>query len=220
MMASRPKQATPRPAPRLYLITPQIADSSAFSIQLASALDAGDIAAVLLRPADADERTLINCAKALAIPVQGKGCALLLDGRPDLVARTGADGAHLTGIAAFADAVGQLKPERIAGAGGVATRHDAMLAAEQGADYVMFGEPDAEDKRPALSAIEERIVWWAEVFEIPCIGYAASLDEIGALVAAGADFVALGDFLWRDPQAIAATIADACRSLRLPEPAA
>ena len=35
-----------------------------------------------------------------------------------------------------------LKPERIVGVGGLATRHDAMLAAEQGADYVMFGEPD------------------------------------------------------------------------------
>jgi thiamine-phosphate pyrophosphorylase len=219
-MASRPKQATPRPAPRLYLITPQIADTSAFSLQLASALDAGDIAAVLLRPAEADERTLINCAKALATPVQGKGCALLLDGRPDLVARAGADGAHLTGIAAFTDAIGQLKPERIAGAGGVTTRDDAMLAAEQGADYVMFGEPDARGTRPALSAIEERVGWWAEVFEIPCIGYAASLEEIAPLVAAGADFVALGDFLWRDPQAIAATIADASRCLRLPEPAA
>ena len=64
------------------------------------------------------------------------------------------------------------------------------------------------------SEIEERVAWWAEVFEIPCVGYAASLDEIAALVAAGADFVALGDFLWRDPQAIAATIRDAARYLQ------
>ncbi len=77
-----------------------------------------------------------------------------------------------------------------------------MLAAEQGADYVMFGEPDADGVRPAFAAIEERIAWWAEVFEIPCVGYAASLDDIAPLVAAGADFVALGDFVWRDPHAI------------------
>src|SRR5262249_6132202 len=166
-MPSRPKQPTPRPASRLYLITPQIADASAFSLQLASALEADEVAAVLLRLCGVGERTLVNFARALTTPVQAKGCALLLYCRPHPSA--GADGAHLTSIEAFKDAIGQLKPERIAGAGGLATRHDAMLAAEQGADYVMFGEPDAAGKRPPLSVIEERVGWWAEVFEIPCV---------------------------------------------------
>jgi thiamine-phosphate pyrophosphorylase len=95
-----------------------------------------------------------------------------------------------------------------------------MVVAEQGADYVMFGEPDAAGKRPSLFAIEKRVGWWAEVFEIPCVGYAASLDEIAPLALAGADFVALGDFVWRDDAAIASVIAEAGRALRLPEPAA
>jgi thiamine-phosphate pyrophosphorylase len=219
-MASRPKQATPRPAPRLYLITPQIADASAFSPQVISALEAGDVAAVLLRLGDGHERALINCAKSLAGAVQGKECALLIEGRFDLVARSGADGAHLTGVAALMEALDQLKPDRIAGAGGLASRHDAMVVAERGADYVMFGEPDAAGKRPSLSAIEERVRWWADVFEIPCVGYAASLDEIAPLSLAGADFVALGEFVWRDEDAIASVIAEAGRTLRLPEPAA
>ncbi len=213
-MSPRPKQVAPRPAPRLYLTTPTIVDPSTFFAQLNAALDAGDVAAVLLRFGEADERTLINCAKALAAPVQGKDAALLLSGHETLVARAGADGAHLTGIASLTEAIEQLKPERIVGAGGLASRHDAMFAAERGADYVMFGEPDATETRPALSAIEDRVAWWAEVFEIPCVGYAASLDEIATLVAAGADFIALGDFLWRDTQAIAATIDDAARYLQ------
>ena len=58
-----------------------------------------------------------------------------------------------------------------------------MLAAEAGADYVMFGEPDATGERPGFEAIEERVAWWAEVFETPCVGYAASLDEVAPLVA-------------------------------------
>jgi len=218
-MASRPKQPAPRPAPRLYLITPQLVNTSAFSPQLRIALDRADIAAVLLRLADADERTLINRAKSVATAVQDKGAALLLDGRAELVARAGGDGAHLTGIAAFTDALEQLKPDRIAGAGGLASRHDAMLAAEQGADYVMFGEPDAAGGRPTFAAIEERVAWWAEVFEIPCVGYAASINEVAPLVAAGADFVALGDFLWRDPNAIAQIMSEATRQIELPEPA-
>jgi len=216
----RPKLATPRPIPRLYLTTPLISDVSDFLLQLTSATHAGDVAAVLLRLADSDERTLINRAKAIAATVQEKDAALLLDGRVELVARAGADGAHLTGITAFTEAITHLKPERIAGAGGLATRHDAMLAAEQGADYVMFGEPDTTGARPAFNAIVERVAWWSEVFEIPCVAYAGSLDDVPALVEAGSDFIALGDFLWRETPDIAAATAEAARLLRMPEPAA
>jgi thiamine-phosphate pyrophosphorylase len=216
-MAPRPKKAEPRPAPRLYLITPPVADSSAFASELTAALAAGDIAAVLLRSAATDERSLINCAKALCPVVQDTGAALLLDGHAELVARAGADGAHVTGIDAFSAARDRLKPDRIAGAGGLASRHDAMTAAEAGADYVMFGEPDASGARPALVAIEERVAWWAELFEIPCVGYAAAADEVAPLVKAGADFVALGDWLWRDA---ASALVRAARDLRLPETAA
>ena len=68
-----------------------------------------------------------------------------------------------------------------------------MLAAEAGADYVMFGEPDAELPPALLRGDRERVAWWAEVFEIPCVGFAATLDEVAPLAAAGADFVAVGD---------------------------
>ena len=43
------------------------------------------------------------------------------------------------------------------------------------------------------------MAWWAELFELPCVGYAASLDEVGPLAQAGADFVALGDWIWTQP---------------------
>jgi thiamine-phosphate pyrophosphorylase len=213
-MASRPKQAEPRPAPRLYLVTPRLTDTAAFAGDLTGALAAADVAAVLLRLADADERTLINHIKTLVPLAQDHGTALLLEGHAELVARSGADGAHLSGSEAFTDALEHLKPERIVGVGNLSDRHDAMLAAETGADYVMFGEP-LECERD-LIAITERVGWWAEVFELPCVGFAANLDEVGPQVAAGADFVAL-DCLWSDPRGIAAAVADATARARLPE---
>lgn len=208
-MASR-QEAGLTPAPRLYLVTATLDDAGAQARALTQALEAADIAAVLLRLPAADERAGIKAVKAVAPLVQPRGVALLLDGHADLVARSGADGAHLTGTAAFLAAAPSLKPDRIAGAGGLATRHDAMLAAEAGADYVMFGEPDAAGRRAPLSAIVERLAWWSEVFEVPCVGYAAELAEVSALAQAGADFVALGDFMWNhgaDPAAIVASAA-------------
>lgn len=193
--ASRP--APPRPLPRLYLATPAIDDPQSLAQALPALLEAADVAAVLLRLKAADPRTLISRIKALAPAIQDKGVALLLDGHADLVARAGADGAHLSGIAALEEALPTLKPDRIAGVGGLTTRHDAMTAGELGADYVLFGEPDARGHRPATAAICERLEWWDELFEMPSVGFAGTPDEVGAFVEAGADFILLGDFVWQ-----------------------
>lgn len=219
-MAQRPKNPEPRSQPRLYLVTPPLKDAAGFAGTLELALAAGDVAAVLVRLRDADERSQINCIKALAAPIQNAGAALLIDGHANLVARSGADGAHLTGIEDFAGALEILKPDWIAGAAGLASRHDAMAAAEDGADYVMFGEPGSDGQRPSFDAVLERVSWWAEVFEAPCVAYAGSIDEVAPLVAAGADFIALGDFIWSDNATVAAIVASAAPHLLLPESAA
>jgi thiamine-phosphate pyrophosphorylase len=211
-MASRQQPAaTRRPAPRLYLVTPQ--DCTGVADQLASALAAANVAAVLVRLPEGGERAQIDHAKMLAALVQNRGVALLLDGHADLVAPAGADGAHLTGLDSFEAAFMTLKPERIAGCGGLATRHDAMVAAESGADYIMFGEPDAAGRRPAFSAVLERVAWWAELIEVPCVGFAAAPEEVGPLGAAGADFVALGPWVFADSRGAEAAAAAAGREI-------
>jgi len=217
-LSAKPRSASPAARdraerPRLYVITPRLDDTAAFAEAIGALIEAADIAAVLLRLADADERTLINRAKAVAAAVQRHEVALLLDGRVELVGRCGADGAHLTGIEAFVAALPFLKPDRIAGAGGMRSRHDAMLAGEAGADYVMFGEPDRRDQRPPFAAVEERVAWWAEILELPCIGYAGSVEEVRLLARAGADFIALGDWLWTEPQGAAAAVRAAAAEL-------
>jgi thiamine-phosphate pyrophosphorylase len=216
-MAKSQKADIKRPAPRLYLVTPPIDEPDGLALALGDAVAAADVAAVLLRLKPADERSLINRVKRLAALVQSRDIALVLDGHPEIVARAGADGAHLTGIEAFTAALDLLKPARIAGCGGLHTRHDAMLAGERGADYVMFGEPERDGRRPSFEAIVERIEWWAEVFEIPCVGFAASVEEIAPLAAAGADFVALGESIWQDPRGAGAALADAAGRLAAAE---
>ena len=67
-------------------------------------LASADVAAVLVRLKETDQRTMISRIKALAPPVQKAGAALLIDGHAELVARGGADGAHLPGIAALKEA--------------------------------------------------------------------------------------------------------------------
>jgi thiamine-phosphate pyrophosphorylase len=219
MVSRSSDTAAQRPRPRLYLVTPLIVETAAFARTLAAVLPVADVAAVLLRLADAAERDLINRAKPIVQVTQLRNVALLLDGRAEIAARAGADGAHLTGVAALREAITILQPTRIAGAGGLLTRHDAMLAGEAGADYVMFGEPDAQGRRPSQAAVVDRVAWWAEVFQPPCVAFADAPDQVAPFAEAGADFVALGDWIWAAAAGPAAVVAAAARELGAEEPA-
>jgi thiamine-phosphate pyrophosphorylase len=204
----------PRIPPRLYLVTELVTDAGALAQALAKALEAADIAAVLLRmPDELDERSAINVAKQIAPTVQERGAALLISGRPDIVARAGADGAHVSGLEAATAAFGSLKPDWIVGVGDLETRHDAMLAAEAGADYVMFGDPGALADPASVQAVLDRATWWGQVFQIPCVAFAAGLEEVAALAEAGADFIALGESVWNDGTSTA--VAAAAKRLQM-----
>jgi thiamine-phosphate pyrophosphorylase len=208
------KPPPPRPAPRLYLATPEVDDPSRLVAELPELLAATDVAAVLVRLKETDQRTMISRLKLLAPAIQNAGAALLVEGHVELVARAGADGAHVTGIAALEEALPSLKPDRIAGIGGLVTRHDSMAAGELGADYVLFGEPDAKGERPSMEAIAERLQWWDELFEPPCVGFAASREEATEFAAAGADFVLVGDFIWADPRGAKAALVEAEQAIK------
>jgi thiamine-phosphate pyrophosphorylase len=208
------KPVPPRPVPRLYLVTPDVDDPSSLLASLPGLLASTDVAAVLVRLKPTDQRTMISRIKALAPAIQNHGAALLLDGHVELVARAGADGAHLTGLAAMEEALPTLKPDRIAGVGGLSTRHDSMAAGEGGADYVLFGEPDARGQRPSAEAIAERLQWWAELFEPPCVGFAVSREEAHEFAAAGADFVLVGDFIWNDSRGAATALIEVEQTIR------
>jgi thiamine-phosphate pyrophosphorylase len=177
---------------RLYLLTPELsaADLDAFAPRLAAALKAGDVASVLLRfLPGADSKRIAGRLFEIAA---ARDAALLIEGDVRLVARLGADGVHVE-ARDVADAVESFKGERIVGAGSLWLRDDAMTAAEAGADYVMFGEPGASS---SLEATVQRVLWWAEIFQTPCVAYAERLEDVAELAAAGADFVALGGAVW------------------------
>jgi thiamine-phosphate pyrophosphorylase len=202
------------------LVTPAVADAAAFAPELVSACSAADVAAVILRLAPGDDETQIARVREIAAALTASGPILMLDGHANLVTRTSADGVHLNGSAMVSAARGALRDERTIGAGGLHSRHDAMTAAESGADYVLFGEPDANGRRPGLPALVERVEWWAELFVVPCVAYVVSLDEMDDLVAAGADFIALGEeTVWKSPEGAGRALAAAMVHLAVTEPA-
>ncbi|MGW9329903.1 thiamine phosphate synthase [Bosea sp. NPDC055594] len=202
--------STQPPRTRLMLVTPPVLDPGAISFRLMQAFAGGDVAAVLLRLAPGDERSLTERVKALAPPVQAQNVALVVEASAQVASRGGADGVHVTeGVEAIAEARSSLRQERIIGVGGLRSRHDAMDAGEAGVDYVMFGEPRPDGSLPPLPAVIERASWWAEIFETPCIAYAPDAESVPALVETGAEFLALGEWLFAEGVDIRAEVAAA-----------
>jgi thiamine-phosphate pyrophosphorylase len=199
---------------RLMLLTPELAEIEAFQPALEAALAAGDVAAVALRLAPAADRIRLERAKPLIAAVQAAGAAALLAGDDvaDILGKSGADGIHVDygDEDAVAETIGRFRPDKIVGVGGLPGRDAAMAAGEAGADYVMFG-----DETGPFAATLERIEWWVPIFEVPCVGTATSLDDVAALAAAGAEFAALGEAVWRHTEGPAAAVAAAEAALSL-----
>ena len=195
--------------PRLYLITPPVSDAAAFPPALEAALAAHDVACVLVQTGACDDASKEETLRARCPRLQKHGIACLIPDDPQLALRVNADGVHIDGIGPqLQSALHALQPGRIVGAGGLKTRDAAMTAGEAGVDYLMFGGP--HDLEPHAQIVEE-VAWWAEIFNVPCVGYAHNLDAIADLVHAGADFIALGDAIFGDPRGAEAAVGDAAR---------
>jgi thiamine-phosphate pyrophosphorylase len=186
-----------KPQCRLYLQFP-MASSATLANRLAQVVAEIDAACVLLYP---EESTPGDNAMALVDLMQRMGIACLIANDAELAARSGADGVHIDADSlTYSEARKRLGPNANIGAGCGLSRHDAMVLAEMGADYVAFGGQTGID---AIDRCAELIAWWSEIFVVPCVAWnTATPDEARRAAALGADFVAPPPDLWRSEEGV------------------
>ncbi|HUD50255.1 thiamine phosphate synthase [Parvibaculum sp.] len=199
---------------RLYLITPPRLEPRAFADTLKAALDAGDVASLQLRlkteageTADADT---IRRATEILMPVaQARDVAFLINDRADLAAEMNADGVHVgQDDMSCKEARKIVGPDRIVGVTCHNSRHLAMVAGEDGADYVAFGAFYETGTKEAKTRAEPEILsWWTETFVVPCVAIGGiTVENAAPLVRAGADFLAVSAGVWSHPDGPAAAV--------------
>jgi thiamine-phosphate pyrophosphorylase len=193
--------AEARPPSRLYL---QIAATEPLRAEDIIAKIGDRACCVLLSP---DAGSDAQGTQHLVSLAQSRDLACLIKDDVALAKSVGADGVHIPADPAiFADARRRLGGDATIGADCGTNRHDAMVIAEMGADYVAFG--------PNLTAVArngdergELIAWWSEIFVIPCIAWDVSTAEEAAMLAAlGADFIALPQAFWESEDALTRAI--------------
>ena len=193
---------------RLYLITPpRIDDLDAFAQDFERALGAGDVACVQLRLKEtdgsaADDDAVLRAAEALAPVARAHDAAFLINDRPDLALKTGADGVHIgQSDASYAEARAVLGDDATVGVTCHNSKHLGLVAGEAGADYVAFGAFFPTRTKDAPTRAEpELLEWWRFATTVPCVAIGGIAPENCApLVRAGADFLAVSAAVWAHP---------------------
>lgn len=190
--------------PQIYLITPPEIELSQFPDQLASVLDASDIACVRLALATRDEDRLSRAADALREVAHARDVAIVIDEHVLLSERLGLDGVHLTDAArSVAKTRKELGKDAIVGAFCGASSHEGMTAGENGADYVSFGPVGTTPLGDGTLAERDLFEWWSQMIEVPVVAEGALDTDIIRTLAPYTDFFGIGEEIWRadDPAA-------------------
>jgi thiamine-phosphate pyrophosphorylase len=123
---------------------------------------------------------------------QVRDVAVLLEDRVEMAAETGCDGVHLNNLEALAAVRQRLGTEALVGVGCATSRHDAITAAEGGANYVAFGSAGIGAAGIETAADSDLLDWWQSIMTLPSVAFgAAAPADCARLAAAGADFVAV-----------------------------
>nr|TFG51904.1 MAG: thiamine phosphate synthase [Hyphomicrobiales bacterium] len=194
---------------RLYLVTPPKLDARTLSETLKGAIEGGEVASLQLRLKDVSDEEILRASEILMPVAQGAGVAFILNDRPDLAAKIGADGVHIgQEDGSYEEARAAMGADAIVGVTCHDSRHLAMEAADAGADYVAFGAFfPTQTKAPKTRADADVLRWWSETMVVPCVAIGGiTLDNAESLVEAGADFLAVSAGVWDYKQGPAAAV--------------
>ncbi len=192
---------------RLYLISPPQIELSAFTETLKSAFDGGDVGAFQLRLKNTTDEEILRAAEVLLPICRAREVAFVLNDSPELAKKSGADGVHLGQDDGKVKAARKLiGADAIIGVSCHDSKHLAMVAGEDGADYVAFGAfyPTNSKSPEALAKYgvptPDILNWWQTYMVLPCVAI-GGINPLNCLplVRAGADFIAVIQAVWNHP---------------------
>lgn len=200
-----PDRARTRGARGLYAITPDVADTGRLLALVEPVLPS--TAWLQYRNKAADAALRREQATALLARCRAHGVPLIVNDDWRLAAGCGADGAHLgQDDGALRDARAALGPAAILGASCYDSLALARAAVAAGADYVAFGAFFPSATKAATRRADPGLLRGAADLGVPRVAIGGiTADNAPALIAAGADLVAVvnGVFGAPDPGAAA-----------------
>jgi thiamine-phosphate pyrophosphorylase len=173
----------------LYAITPDIAELEPLLRKVEQALKAG-VALLQYRNKIISKDKRLLQAKELAPLARGYGVPLIINDDVEIAAAVGANGVHLGKEDGDLAAARAKLPGRILGASCYNDLEKARAAVRAGATYVAFGSVFPSPTKP--QAVKAPLSLFAANLGVPlCAIGGITLDNAPALIAAGADLLAV-----------------------------
>lgn len=173
----------------LYAITPDIAELEPLLHKVEQALKAGVALLQYRNKAISKDKRLLQ-AKELAPLARGYGVPLIINDDVEIAAAVGANGVHLGRQDGDLAATRAKLPGRILGASCYDDLDKARAAVRAGANYVAFGSVFPSPTKP--HAVRAPLSLFAANLGVPlCAIGGITLDNAPALIAAGADLLAV-----------------------------
>jgi len=173
----------------LYAITPDIAELEPLLRKVEQALKAG-VALLQYRNKIISKDKRLLQAKELAPLARGYGVPLIINDDVEIAAAVGANGVHLGKEDGDLAAARAKLPGRIVGASCYNDLDKARAAVRAGANYVAFGSVFPSPTKP--EAVKAPLSLFAANLGVPlCAIGGITLDNAPALIAAGADLLAV-----------------------------
>lgn len=178
---------------RFYLVAPKTLAPSDIIACAKAACSAGDCATIIVPESVSTEDVAALQELGLAVFLQ--------DVEPRIVSRLRADGLHLNNMEhVIVDLRMSLPRDAMVGINAGTSRHTAMEASEQGADYVAFNQKSQTTGEPLVK-------WWSDIAEIPCVPFdAINPTEFATMLPHNPDFIRPSDDMWQSPDAAVRTL--------------
>ena len=190
---------------QIYLISPPQIELKDFSLKLEKALKTGLVPAFQLRLKNYSPLEIKNFSQEIKKICDNNNCLFLLNDFYEIALEVRASGVHVGIDDKKISQIRQNLPKNfIIGASCYDSKHLAMEAGEQGADYISFGaffETQTKISRGKPSV--EILNWASEILNLPIVAIGGINDKnCGELIKNGADFLAVISYVWQHPQGV------------------
>ena len=188
---------------QIYLISPPKIELKTFLPRLEKALKTNLVPVFQLRLKEYSNSELTQIAKEIKKICDNNNCLFLLNDSLEIALNISANGVHLGAEDGSILSARKNSPENfLIGASCYDSRHLAMEAGEQGADYLSFGaffESKTKKSRgkPSLEILE----WSNEILNLPTVAIGGiTADNCAPLVKSGTDFISVISYVWDHPE--------------------
>lgn len=187
---------------QIYLISPPQIELKDFSLKLEKALKTGLVPSFQLRLKNYSSPEVKKISQEIKKICDNNNCLFLLNDFYEIALEVGASGVHVGIDDKKISQIRQNSPKNfVIGASCYDSKHLAMEAGEQGADYISFGAFfETQTKISRGKPTFEILNWASEILNLPIVAIGGINDKnCSELIKNGADFLAVISYVWQHP---------------------